>query len=171
MKRKWSHRRFDVEHELRAARPEPRADFVRALVDEVRTSPEPTRSKLGRVGLAAAITGLAAVAIASFGGVGYASYTASQTAKKAERPKHAVRIVTSSAAQAQYAPFTPPKKAAAAGAKAQKPPAPPAAKQPVTTSQLPFTGLALWVPLAIGSLLIAFALLRTRGRRRGSTAQ
>jgi outer membrane biosynthesis protein TonB len=40
-----------------------------------------------------------------------------------------------------------------------------------TSSQLPFTGLALWVPLAIGLTLIAFGLvLRTRGRRRHSEA-
>lgn len=40
-----------------------------------------------------------------------------------------------------------------------------------TSSQLPFTGLALWVPLTIGLLLIAFGLvLRTRSRRRHSEA-
>jgi hypothetical protein len=40
-----------------------------------------------------------------------------------------------------------------------------------TSSQLPFTGLALWVPLTIGLLLIAFGLvLRTRSRRRHSAA-
>jgi hypothetical protein len=40
-----------------------------------------------------------------------------------------------------------------------------------TSSQLPFTGVALWVPLAIGLLLIAFGVaLRTRSRRRHSEA-
>jgi hypothetical protein len=39
------------------------------------------------------------------------------------------------------------------------------------SSQLPFTGLALWVPLAGGLALIAIGLvLRTRSRRPGSTA-
>jgi hypothetical protein len=40
-----------------------------------------------------------------------------------------------------------------------------------TSSQLPFTGLALWVPLAVGLMLISLGLvLRTRGRRRHSGA-
>jgi hypothetical protein len=40
-----------------------------------------------------------------------------------------------------------------------------------TSSQLPFTGLALWVPLAIGLMLISLGLvLRTRGRRRHTGA-
>jgi hypothetical protein len=40
-----------------------------------------------------------------------------------------------------------------------------------TSSQLPFTGLALWVPLAVGLMLISLGLvLRTRGRRRHTSA-
>jgi hypothetical protein len=40
-----------------------------------------------------------------------------------------------------------------------------------TASQLPFTGLALWVPLAVGLMLISLGLvLRTRGRRRHTGA-
>jgi hypothetical protein len=38
-------------------------------------------------------------------------------------------------------------------------------------SSLPFTGLALWIPIAIGTLLIAAGLiLRSRGRRPGAAA-
>jgi hypothetical protein len=41
----------------------------------------------------------------------------------------------------------------------------------VSSSQLPFTGLALWVPLALGLALIVFGLaLRTRVRRRDAGA-
>ena len=164
---------FDVERELRANRPEPRGDYTRALAGEVR-SHEPTRTRAGRVGLALALSGLTVVAVASFGGIGYASSSGSHAVKKPAAKQ--VRVVHSSAAHAQYAPVTPPKPkhkavvkvkvkqkhaaAAAAAVKVQK--TPPAA----TTSQLPFTGLALWVPLAIGLMLIAVGLvLRTRGRR------
>jgi hypothetical protein len=166
------HDKFDLEGELRASRPQPRVDFARALADEVRSRPT-ERSRLGRVGLSLALSGLIVVALASFGGVGYASSTASQAVKKVERattPKH-VRIVSNSAAQAQYAPFTPPKPKAQAARATASARAQAAAPPKVTTSQLPFTGLALWVPLAIGLLMIAFGLvLRTRSRRRSSGA-
>jgi len=167
------HKKFDVERELRKSRPQPRVDFVRALAGEVRSSRAVTRSPLGRVGLALALSGLIVVALASFGGIGYASSAASHAVKKPER----ARVVTKSAAHAQYAPFTPPKvkpkpsgsgAAGAAGAAGAKSPNPVAK---VKSSQLPFTGLALWVPLAIGLLLIALGLvLRTRDRRRGAGA-
>jgi len=166
------HKKFDVERELRKSRPQPRVDFVRALAGEVRSSRAVTRSPLGRVGLALALSGLIVVALASFGGIGYASSAASHAVKK-PTAKHA-RVVTTSAAHAQYAPFTPPtvkpKPAApgAAGAAGAKSPNPVAK---VSSSQLPFTGLALWVPLAIGLVLIALGLvLRTRVRRRGAGA-
>jgi hypothetical protein len=164
------HNKFDLERELRAGRPQPRADFSQALADEVRSSRAVTRSPLGRVGLALAFSGLIVVALASFGGIGYASSAASHAVKK-PTSKHA-RVVTTSAAHAQYAPFTPPTvkpkppasgAAGAAGAKS------PNAVAKVSSSQLPFTGLTLWVPLAIGLVLIPLGLvLRTRDRRRGA---
>ena len=164
-----SRRQLDLESELRASRSLPRAEFVEALANEVRSRP-PERSRLGRVGLALALSGLIVVALASFGGIGYASSAASHAVKKASVAKH-VRIVNS-AARAQYIHYTPKVKpkakphAQAAAAQAQKTVAPKATK-----AQLPFTGLALWVPLAIGLMLIAFGLvLRTRGRRRDSGA-
>ena len=41
----------------------------------------------------------------------------------------------------------------------------------VKSGQLPFTGLALWIPLAFGLVLIAFGVtLRTKARRRGPAA-
>jgi hypothetical protein len=167
------HKKFDLESELRAGRPQPRTDFAQALAHEVRSSRATRRSPLGRAGLALAFSGLIVVALASFGGIGYASSAASHAVKKPA--KHARAVVTSSAAHAQYAPFTPPKvkpkpkptppTSGAAGAGTTKP----AAK--VSSSQLPFTGLALWVPLALGLALIVFGLaLRTRVRRRDAGA-
>ena len=167
--------KFDLERELRSSRPQPRDEFAKELANEVRSHRGPERSPLGRAGLALALSGLIVVALASFGGIGYASSAASHAVKKPTVAK--APAVTKSAAHAQYAPFTPPKakvvaatvtkkpQAAAAAVKAQK------AAPKVTSSQLPFTGLTLWVPLAIGLLLISLGLvLRTRGRRRHSGA-
>jgi hypothetical protein len=163
------HYKFDVEKELRARCSPPPADLARALADEVRSSRATTRSPLRRVGLALALSGLIVVALASFGGIGYASSSASHAAKKPA--KHAVREVTKSAAHAQYASFTPPSKpkpqtdgptvtGGTAGTQAAEAPR-------AMSAQLPFTGLALWVPLATGIVLISLGLvLRTRGRRR-----
>ena len=165
-----------LEGELRASRPVPRADFAQTLTTEVRSRKASERTA-GRFGLAVAIAGLILVAVASFGGISYAS------TKKQVQPKH-VWIVdnSNSAAAAQYAPIKktsikktvkPLKKTVtpatgtegAAAVKGQ------AAAPQVSSSQLPFTGLALWVPLAIGLLLVAFGLgLRTRARRRDDVA-
>jgi hypothetical protein len=208
-----------LEGELRASRPQPRADFARALSDDVRTRSEAERSPRGRVGLALALSGLIVVALASFGGIGYASSAASHLVKKpAPVPQH-VWIVEKpkTAAAAQYGPIACPPECPAVPLPASTPqtnPSTPPATKPftpptakpkaavksavkatvktkatakgqgvaaanvqqaaapkVTSSQLPFTGLALWVPLAIGLLLIAFGLvLRTRSRRRHSEA-
>ncbi len=160
--------RFDLEGELRASRPQPHVDFARDLADEVRSRPSRERSPLARIGLALALSGLIVVALASFGGVAFASSAASQAVKNATT-KH-VQIVSHSAAAAQYGRFKPPKAKPDAHAQAAKSPAHKAAPQ-VVASQLPFTGLALWVPLTIGLLLIAFGLvLRTRGRQHSSDA-
>jgi hypothetical protein len=167
MRHIWNRRQLDLESELRGSRSEPRADFVKALADEVRSRPR-QRSRAGRVGLAFALSGLIVVVLASFGGIGYASSAASHAVKKPTAAKHA-QIASKSAAQAQYGQFTPPTvepKAAAAAAEQTK--AKPAAPK---ASQLPFTGLALWMPLAIGFLLLATGLvLRTRSRRHSSGA-
>ena len=175
------HRKFDLETELRTGRSAPRAEFTQALVDEVRSS-GPARSPLARVGLALALSGLIVVALASFGGIGYASSSASHAAKKPT--KQHVRVVKTSAAHAQYAPFTPPTKPKRRSHRRSKPTGgarryrsrlphapftPPAAPQ-VKSAELPFTGLALWVPLAFGLAIVSIGLvLRTRGRRRDAT--
>ena len=170
MKSIWNRHSLDLESELRERRPQPRADFIGALAAEVRTAP-PGRTRAGRFGLAIALSGLILVVLASFGGIGYASSAASHAVKK---PSAATEVQSSAAAQ--YRPFKPPK---------PKPPAVKPAAAPATTaavqasatptaasSQLPFTGLALWVPLAIGLLLLATGLvLRTRSRRRSPSAR
>jgi hypothetical protein len=156
--------RFDLEGELDAGRSEPRAEFVTSLAGDVKG-----RVRRSRIGLSLALCGLMIVAVASFGGIGYA---ASSTPAKQ----------SSSSASAQYTPFVP--KTAKPAAKPAKHTAKPTTKSaakaeatasapkaaPAHTSQLPFTGLALWVPLAIGLMLIGFGVvLRTRARRNGSS--
>ena len=156
-----SNERFDLEGELDAGRSRPRAEFVTSLAGDVRG-----RVRRSRIGLTLALCGLMIVAVASFGGIGYAA--GSKPAK------------SNSSASAQYGPYTPkqtahfaPKVAkvkAKAAVKAEATAVAPKAA-PAHSSQLPFTGLALWVPLAIGLLLIGSGvLLRTRARRHGSSA-
>lgn len=160
-------RQLDLEGELRASRPEARADFVTGLADEVRSRPQ-QRTRLGRVGLAFALSGLIVVSLASFGGIGYASSAAKHAVKKPAAAKH-VRVVRSSAAAAQYTRYAPKVKPVALSQVAAVTKAKPAAKP--TAAKLPFTGLALWIPLAFGLMLIATGVvLRTRGRRQRSSA-
>src|SRR4029450_24257 len=147
--------------ELNAGRSRPRAEFVTSLAGDVRG-----RVRRSRIGLTLALCGLMIVPVASFGGIGYAA--GSKPAK------------SNSSASAQYSPYTPkqtaqfaPKVAKAkAAVKAEATAVAPKAAAPAqTSSQLPFTGLALWVPLAIGLLLIGSGvLLRTRAKRHGSSA-
>jgi len=155
--------RFDLEGELNAGRSRPRAEFVTSLAGDVQG-----RVRRSRIGLTLALCGLMIVAVASFGGIGYA---AGNTPAKQ----------SNSSASAQYAPYTPKQTAhfapkvvkvkAKAAVKAEATAVAPKAAPAQTSSQLPFTGLALWVPLAIGLLLIGSGvLLRTRAKRHGSSA-
>ena len=154
-----SNERIDLEGELKAGRSGPRAEFVTSLAGDVRG-----RVRRSKIGLTLALCGLMIVAVASFGGIGYAA--GSKPAK------------SNSSASAQYGPYTPKQTAqfdpkvtkAKAAVKAEATAVAPKAA-PAHSSQLPFTGLALWVPLAIGLLLIGSGvLLRTRARRHGSSA-
>lgn len=153
--------RFDLEGELNAGRSTPRTEFVTSLAGDVKG-----RVRRSRIGMTLALCGLMIVAVASFGGIGYA---AGNTPAK-----------QNSSASAQYEPYTPKQTAhfapkvtkvkAKAAVKAEATAVAPKAA-PAHSSQLPFTGLALWVPLAIGLLLIGSGvLLRTRARRHGSSA-
>ena len=173
-----------LEGDLRASRPAPRADFAQALGNEVRSHTAPERTG-GRLGLAVALAGLIVVAIASFGGISYAS------SKKQVQPQHVwILEKPNSAAAAQYCPpdcttttteteVAPIEKAAPIQKTLKPKTVTPKttegvgavqgqlAAPKVASSQLPFTGLALWVPLAIGLLLVAFGLgLRMRARQR-----
>ena len=184
-------RRFDLEGELHADRPRPRDEFATALAGEVRGASQ--RARQGRFGLWLALTGLSIVAIASFGGVAYAdSHPTSAASAQYDTPT----IPTTTEAtktepatvQANVVPqkFTPPtakpKAHVVKHAKAKKnvvhrvqvagaTKASNVAPKVVKSGQLPFTGLALWIPLAFGLVLIAAGVtLRTKARRRGGPA-
>jgi hypothetical protein len=144
--------RFDLEGELRAGRSEPRSEFVTSLAGDVRG-----RARRVRVGLWMALAGLVVVAVASFGGIGTAATAKhNATAASAQYTKYKPKTAKFTPKTVQKAQ---PKQATKAVVKTSATP----------TSQLPFTGLALWVPLAIGLLLIAFGVtLRTRAKRHGA---
>ncbi len=104
--RYWRRRQepFDLEGELRAARPEPSNEFVRTLESRVRTD---GRSRVGtlRVAFVGAITAVMLVALGSVGGVGYASSAAQDAAvsvKRVVQPKKVVRVLKKSPAINQY---------------------------------------------------------------------
>jgi hypothetical protein len=144
--------RFDLEGELQAGRSAPRSEFVASLAGDVRG-----RVRRVRVGLWMALAGLVVVAVASFGGISTAATGKSSSSASAQYGTYQPKT------QPKTAKFTPktvqkaqPKQAAKAEAKTSAKP----------TTQLPFTGLALWIPLAIGLALIAFGVtLRTRAKR------
>ncbi len=150
-----------LERRLRRGRSVPRAEFVSALAGEVGGRPV-QRPRAGRIGLALALSGLVVVAVASFGGIGYAATSGSKDAKK-PTGKTSAAAAQYKTKPAQELPFKPPK------ATSQPQPTPsvtPTAK----SSELPFTGLALWIPLAVGFTLIATGLtLRVKSRRRGGS--
>jgi hypothetical protein len=93
----------DVERELRAARPEPRSEFVNALEARVRQSRRPARAGF-RVAFVGALTACMLFALASVGGLGYASSAVGDVAVTAKRivKKKGPKIIKKSAAKSQY---------------------------------------------------------------------
>lgn len=70
MSRFW--KRTNVEGERPAYRPRPRAEFARALADEVRSNRRPVAGRI-RLGLAVGLALTMLVALAGFGGLGQAA--------------------------------------------------------------------------------------------------
>jgi len=98
-----------LERELRAQRPEPRADFLHSLATKVDGKAYRRPARPLRLGLAAALTVGMLVALASFGGLGYAATGVSHAVKAATHvvaPQHKAvdtgKSVPLSSAQAQY---------------------------------------------------------------------
>ncbi|MGH3116849.1 MAG: hypothetical protein ACRDQ2_06985 [Gaiellales bacterium] len=104
--RYWRRRQepFDLEAELRDARPEPSSEFVHRLETRVRNHGR-TRAGSLRVAFVGALTAVMLMSLASVGGAGYASSAAKDAAVSVKRvvtPKRVVRILKKSPAIDQY---------------------------------------------------------------------
>jgi hypothetical protein len=96
------HEELDLEGELRAARPEPRPEFLQMLSERVG---ERRRSYRGvRMALAASVAAMLLVAVAAVGGIGYAASAGHQIVKVASSVAnvHGPTVVKKSAAADQY---------------------------------------------------------------------
>jgi hypothetical protein len=93
----------DLERELRAARPQPRDEFVRMLEERVHESPRRSRGGF-RVAFVGAITACMLFALASVGGLGQAASAVNDVAVTAKRivKKKGPTIVKKSSAASQY---------------------------------------------------------------------
>src|SRR4051812_12096315 len=129
-----------LERDLRAARPEPRADFLLALGKNLSSATPRRPRRASRVAFALALTTFMVGSFASFGGL---SYAASGAASGARAVRHGVassgpRSLQSSSAAAQYgpppAPSTPSSGAAGAAG---------AGGAAGVQTNLPFTGMSL----------------------------
>jgi hypothetical protein len=108
MKSFWK-REDRLERELRAQRPEPSAEFMRAIEDKVDGKAYRRSGRPMRLGLAAALTVAMLTALAAFGGLGYAATGVAHAVKAATHvvaPQHAAAPVIKaqplSSARAQY---------------------------------------------------------------------
>lgn len=108
MKRFWRHG-DQLERELRAQRPEPRADFLHALESRIRSEGQRLPSRRLRLGLAAALTVGLIAAVGAFGGLSYAATGVTHAVHAATHvvaPVHKAAPVQKtqplSSAQAQY---------------------------------------------------------------------
>jgi hypothetical protein len=105
----WKRRSDDLERTLRAARQEPRAEFVSALTDRVGET-RPRRGAAFRLAFAGGLTVVMLVALAAVGGVSYAANAAvgaARTVQKVVTPlsaEQAIVVKGLSAGGDQYQP-------------------------------------------------------------------
>ena len=104
VKRLWKRNEdSDLEAELRAGRPEPRADFVHALSARVREDGRRSPRPSFRIALAGAMTGLVLVALAAGGGFQQATSAVNAVLVKAS-DRQGAKPVPESPGQDQYKP-------------------------------------------------------------------
>ena len=97
-----------LERELRAQRPEPRADFLHALESRIRSEGRWLPSRRLRLGLAGALTVAMLTAVGAFGGLGYAAtgvQHAVHTATHVVAPAHKAAPVHKAAPAQAAAPL------------------------------------------------------------------
>jgi hypothetical protein len=105
----WKRRgNLDLERDLRAARPEPRPEFLRTLADRVGERRRPYRGV--RMALAASVAAILLVAVASVGGIGRAASAGHGFVKVATSIAfvHTPSVIHKTAAADQYPPPTTP---------------------------------------------------------------
>lgn len=99
----WKRQRgFDLEGELRSARPEPRPEFLQSVSDRVEARRPAYRGL--RVSLAASVVLAMVLGVAAIGGIGYAGtglHNVYKTASAIVKP-HKPTVVKKSAAADQY---------------------------------------------------------------------
>lgn len=155
-----------LERDLRAARPEPREEFLLAMSKEIASSTPRRPRRASRLAFALSLTTFMVGSFASFGGL---SYAASGAASAAKAVQHVVasspRTLSSSSAAQQYG-SPPPPQSGTAGQAGQAAGAGAAAG--VQTS-LPFTGISLMFTVALGLALLSTGIvLRWREKRQRS---
>lgn len=160
--------RSDLEARLRAAKAEPREQFVETLTRQIRGEARARAARpWSRLAFAGAVTTLVLGTFASAGGFGYAAsgVTHRYYAVKQLIVKH--HVVVHSSADDQYPgkPKTPSTPAGnVVGTQAQGAVAAASAK-----GTLPFTGLSLVLTLVVSLALIAAGLVLRRRDRESST--
>jgi hypothetical protein len=145
-----------LERELRASRPEPRAELLVSLSEKASAQPRRASSRLA-FGLAVMTFVLGS--FASFGGIGYAASGANSAVKAVKHVvAHHPRSLQASSAADEYVPTGPPAsdtagQSAVAGAAAG------------VQSTLPFTGISLFVTCVVGFALLGAGLILRRAER------
>jgi len=163
--RRSSRRELDLESALRAARAEPRDEFVRQLSEEVRTKRSARRLEWSRLAFAGALSTLLLGTVASFGGFGYAASGASSTYRVVKQVvvQHKVSVsVHKSSAAAQYPKNPQPPQQVAPGTQANT------AGVAASAQALPFTGFSLLATVLVSIALIIVGLVLRRRERDAS---
>lgn len=158
-------RRSAFELDLATYRPQPRAEFVRALSRRVSSASGRPSHAGSRAAFAAGFTVFMVGTFASFGGLGYAATSAADTVELVKRivvSDSGPRVPTASSAADQYEPETAP----AVGVFTPPTAPPPAPEGAVAADVLPFTGISLAVTGALGSLLLGLGLALRRYEKR-----
>src|SRR5690242_20721020 len=158
-----------LDRELARRRPVARDEFVAGLVRQIDGSGASSRRRPGRVGVFAAAAGVALLALGISGGAGFGySTTAVRKIESAIHLNQSTQIQrAASPSKAQYAPTPPPFKPPATKPVQKPTPKPkPKPKPKPEKETLPFTGLALWVPVTGGLVLLALGVGLRRSARR-----
>jgi hypothetical protein len=165
---RFNRRRADLESRLRAARAEPREDFVRQLAGELRPASSPHRAPWSRLAFAGALSTMILGSLASFGGLGYAASGATGTYDVVKQivVKHEIAVsVHKSSAGAQYPSQPPPPTNVPAGTNVASAGGVASAQQ---TGTLPFTGISLLGTVIVSLGLIVVGLILRRRERDSS---